>query len=59
MQTWEIIVLLLMAGGVTYFFFPGIKTMLKQSEEAEKDWPAVLIPLGLVVLFIMLLISLV
>ena len=59
MQTWEIIVLLLMAGGVTHFFFPGIKTMLKQSEEAEKDWPAVLIPLGLVVLFIMLLISLV
>ena len=59
MQTWEIIVLLLMAGGVAYFFFPGVKAMLKQSEEAEKDWPAVLIPLGLVVLFIILLISLV
>lgn len=59
METWEQVVALLLAGLVAFFFFPGVKAMLKQSEEAEKDWAAVLIPIGLVVLFVILLISLV
>jgi hypothetical protein len=59
METWETIVLLLLGGGVAFFFFPGVKRMLADSEKAEKDWPAVLIPIGAVVLFVVLLIALV
>jgi len=59
METWQQIILLLIAGVVAFLFFPGVKRMLDQSEKAEKDWPAVLIPLGLVVLFVILLIMLV
>lgn len=59
METWQQIILLLIAGVVAFLFFPGVKRMLDQSEKAEKDWPAVLVPLGLVVLFVLLLIMLV
>ncbi len=59
METWQQIILLLIAGVVAFLFFPGVKRMLDQSEKAEKDWPAVLVPLGLVVLFVILLIMLV
>ena len=59
METWQQIVLLLIAGLVAFLFFPGVKRMLDQSEKAEKDWPAVLVPLGIVVLFVILLIMMV
>lgn len=59
METWQQIILLLIAGVVAFLFFPGVKRMLDQSEKAEEDWPAVLVPLGLVVLFVILLIMLV
>ncbi len=59
METWQKIIVLLLAGGVTFFFLPGVKQMLKQSEDAEKDWPSILIPIALVVLFVLLLIALV
>ncbi|KAA3634160.1 MAG: hypothetical protein DWQ08_00935 [Proteobacteria bacterium] len=59
METWQQIVVLLLAGLVAFLFFPGVKRMLERSEKAEKDWPAVLIPLGLVVLFVVMLVMLV
>ncbi|GJL81447.1 MAG: hypothetical protein DHS20C01_10810 [marine bacterium B5-7] len=59
MQTWQQIVLLILAGLVAFLFFPGVKRMLDDSEKAEKDWPAVLIPLSLVVLFVIVLVMLV
>ena len=59
MDTWQQIILLLLGGVIAFLFFPGVKQMLKQSEQAEKDWPSVLIPIGMVVLFVVLLIMLV
>ena len=59
MSTWEKLLLGVLALVVLLFFFPGVKQMMRQSQEAEKDWPAVLIPLGVVVLFVLLLLSLV
>lgn len=59
MGTWEKLLLGVLALVVLLFFFPGVKQMMRQSQEAEKDWPAVLIPLGVVVLFVLLLLSLV
>jgi hypothetical protein len=58
METWEQIVVLILAAGLLVLMFPRVKEMLARSEQAEKDWPAVLVPLGLVVLFVILLISL-
>lgn len=59
MGTWETLGLLLIAAVAILWFLPGVKRMLEASEKAEKDWPAVLIPLALVVSFVVLLIALV
>jgi O-antigen/teichoic acid export membrane protein len=60
MATWEQVVLGILVVLLLLWFFPGIKRMLQQSREAEeKDWKGLLLPLGVVVLFVLLLISLV
>jgi threonine/homoserine/homoserine lactone efflux protein len=57
--TWEILFAGLVAVLVIFLFRPGIKAALVQSRTAQKDWKGVLIPLGLVVLFVILLMNLV
>ncbi|MDX1604675.1 MAG: hypothetical protein R3202_00710 [Candidatus Competibacterales bacterium] len=49
----------LIAVGVIFWFRPGIKATLEQSRNAPKDWAGALLPIGLVVLFVILLILLV
>jgi hypothetical protein len=45
---------------VVLWIRPGIKAALKQSRQAQrKDWQSPLLPLGLVILFVLLLIALV
>jgi hypothetical protein len=44
---------------VLLWFSPGVKTMIAQSREAQKDWPAVLIPAAVVVTLVILLLNLV
>lgn len=56
MDSWEKVLLGVIALIILLVFFPGVKTMLKQSQEAEKDWPAVLLPIGAVVLFVIFLV---
>lgn len=56
MEIWEKLLIGVFAIIIILWFGPGVKKMLKQSQEAEKDWPAVLIPIGLVVLFVILLV---
>jgi hypothetical protein len=41
------------------WFRPGIRAAIERGRTAKKDWPAVLIPLGLVVLFVLLLVQMV
>ncbi|MGB4948305.1 MAG: hypothetical protein WBQ05_14065 [Candidatus Competibacter denitrificans] len=41
------------------WFQPGVKAAIERSRVAKKDWPAALIPLALVVLFVLLLIRIV
>lgn len=41
------------------WFRPGAKAAIERSRVAKKDWPAALIPLALVVLFVILLIKIV
>lgn len=56
---WEILLGGLAAVLVLLWFRPGIKAAIERSRTAKKDWPAVLIPLALVVLFVLLLIQMV
>ena len=56
---WEILLGGLAALLVVLWFRPGIKAALERSRTAKKDWPAALIPLALVVLFVLLLIRIV
>ncbi|MFZ1643429.1 MAG: hypothetical protein WAV07_18765 [Candidatus Contendobacter sp.] len=55
---WEILLGGLVAVLVILWFQPGIKAAIERSRTAKRDWPAALIPLGLVVLFVLLLIQL-
>lgn len=57
METWEQILLGGLAILLIFVFRPGIKAALEQSRQAEKDWKGALIPIGLVVLFVVLLIA--
>ena len=60
MSTWEMLALGGITIGVIFLFRPGIRAALKQSRESEnKDWAGVLIPIGLVVLFVIFLIAMV
>ncbi|HHW78846.1 MAG TPA: hypothetical protein GX399_17735 [Xanthomonadaceae bacterium] len=56
---WEILLGGIVALLVILWFRPGLKAAIERSRAAKKDWPAVLIPLGLVVLFVLLLVQLV
>jgi hypothetical protein len=57
-ELWEQLLLGAAAVLIFFVFRPGVKAAMKRSAEAEKDWPAVLVPLGIVVLFVILLIAL-
>ena len=54
---WEILLGGLLAALVILWFRPGIRAAIERSRTAKKDWPAVLIPLALVVLFVLFLIQ--
>lgn len=59
MGIWQGLLLGVIAILVILWFRPGIKAAIERSRTAKKDWPAVLIPLAIVVLFVIFLISLV
>jgi len=56
---WEILLGGVAALLVILWFRPGIKAAMERGKTAKKDWPAALIPISLVVLFILLLIQIV
>ncbi|MFT5134429.1 MAG: hypothetical protein ACI9SC_002908 [Gammaproteobacteria bacterium] len=59
MALWEQI--LLGMGGLVmlFFFWPGAKAAMAKSKEAENpDWQGALLPIGIVVLFVIVLIFL-
>ena len=58
MNLWEQILLGMVAVIVAFLFWPGIKKSIEQSKNVENpDWAGALIPIGVVVLFIIFLIS--
>jgi hypothetical protein len=59
LSTWENLLLGALALLVIFWMSPGIKAALQRSKTAKSDWPGLLIPLALVVLFVLFLISMV
>ena len=56
LSTWEMLALGAIAIIAVLWMYPGVNRLLKESREAEKDWPGFLIPIGAVILFVILLI---
>lgn len=60
METWEAVLLGIVAIVFLIWMFPGVRyRMLNSPKGSADDWKAVIIPLLLVVLFVMFLISIV
>ena len=60
MAVWEQLLLGLLVVVVLVWFLPGLKHTFKTAPKATAaDWKALLLPIGLVVLFVLLLLSLV
>ncbi len=59
MALWEQILLGVLALLVLFWMGPGARSAMERSRDAPRDWRGVLIPVGLVVLFVFLLISVV
>ena len=59
LSNWEALLMGALLLLIFFWFRPGIKVVLENSRNAKKDWPAVLFPIGIVVLFVILLILMV
>jgi len=60
METYESVILGIVAILAIFIFFPGMKQRMQSSPKADaSDWKALLFPLALVALFVMFLISIV
>ena len=58
MPVWEQILIALVAVVVLFFFGPGIKKAMEDSKKVENpDWSGALLPIGIVILFVILLIA--
>lgn len=59
MSTLESILLGTFALLLVFWWQPGIKAALTRSRQAQADWFSVILPLGLVVMFVIFLIAMV
>lgn len=60
MTGWQQVVLAGVVLLVLWWTLPGVKAALERSRQAERrDWRGVLLPVGVVVIFVLLLIALV
>ena len=59
MEMWEQILLGFGGAALLFLFWPGAKRALEKSRQVENpDWQSALLPIGVVVLFVVLLILL-
>lgn len=58
MEIWEQIILGMGAALILFLFWPGAKAAMERSKRAENpDWKGALLPIGVVVVFVILLIA--
>jgi hypothetical protein len=55
-SAWETILIGLVALLAIFWYGRGLRATIERSKQVESDWPAVLIPLALVIVFVFLLI---
>jgi hypothetical protein len=58
-STWESLLVGALVILVIFWMSPGIKAALARSRDSKSDWPAALVPLALVILFVIFLIAMV
>ncbi len=59
MPVWEQVALVIVMIAILFFFWPGAKKEMEQSQQVENpDWKGALIPIAAVILFVILLITL-
>ncbi|WP_347988286.1 hypothetical protein [Methylomonas sp. AM2-LC] len=56
---WEKLIVGTLAMLLLFLMWPGIKAAMARSKNAPSDWPSLLIPLALVVIFVVFLIAMV
>jgi len=60
MPVWEQVTLVIVMVAFLFFFWPGAKKEMENSQQVENpDWKGALIPIGAVILFVIVLIALV
>jgi TRAP-type C4-dicarboxylate transport system permease small subunit len=59
MSIWENLLLGVMVLGIIFWMKPGIKSSFQTSKNAQSDWMGLLLPIGLVVMFVVFLIVMV
>jgi hypothetical protein len=59
MSTVESIVLGALAILLLFWMQPGIKAAMTRSKQATADWPSLIVPIGMVVIFVLFLIVMV
>ena len=60
MAAWEQVLLGIGAFIILFVFWPGVKSAMQRSKQAENpDWQGALLPIGTVILFVVLLILIV
>lgn len=52
---WESVVLGIIVLGVLFVFIPNIRSSMIRNRDVPSDWKAVIVPIGLVVLFVVFL----
>jgi len=52
---WENLVLGIIVSGVLLIFIPSIRSSMIRNRDVPSDWKAVIVPIGLVVLFVVFL----
>lgn len=56
-MNWEALVAILGVGALLYFTVPGLRASIERSKDVESNWPAVVLPLVAIIVFVLLLIS--
>ena len=59
MSTMENLVLGALAVLLLFWIWPGIKPALEKGKQSPADWPSVITPLGLVIIFVIFLLYMV
>lgn len=59
LSTWENVILGALALLLLFWMRPGIKAALARSKQAPSDWPSVVVPILMVVMFVLFLIAMV